>query len=254
MLNLPGSTPAQDLKMFDILFSNSNFQPDLLKIYPCSVLRTAPLYKSWQKGLYKPYSDKVLWNLLLKIKRKIPYYVRIQRLIRDIPAQDIVAGSKISNLRQLLSESPQKKCRCIRCREIRGQYNSKTKLKLFREDYKASKGKEIFLSYEDAKRKNIYALLRLRISSGLSNLAVLTNAAIIRELHTYGSLVPLQQISKNKAQHIGLGKKLLSEASIIVKKEYPNCCKIAVISGVGVRDYYRKLGYRLQDDYMVKEI
>ncbi len=254
MLNLPGSTIKKDEKMFEELFSNPNFQPDQLKIYPCVVLKTAPLYKLWKQKKYKPYSEKQLVNLLIKIKKKIPYCVRIIRVIRDIPSQSIIAGNKITNLRQIIRDRAGNICKCIRCREPRERIAKK--LKLFRQDYFASGGKEIFLSCEDPQRKNIYAFLRLRLTSNWT-LPVLKNSAIIRELHTYGSVATLSQISKIKSQnliqHKGLGKKLMVIAEKIVKKE-TNLKKIAVISGIGVRDYYRKLGYKLKDEYMIKKI
>lgn len=254
MLNLPGSTIARDLKMFDELFSNPDFQPDLLKIYPCVVLTTAPLYKLWKNDKYKPYSEKQLINLILKIKRKIPPYVRVQRIIRDIPKESIVAGSKTSNLRQLIENSGKKICQCVRCREIKGEYSPKDKIKLFRREYQASGGKEIFLSFESPDQKKLYALLRLRLPSGSPNLPTLKDAALIRELHTYGQLIPLRDNKKTEAaQHIGLGKQLMAEAERIISKE-TDYKKIAVISGVGVRGYYQKLGYKLEDEYMMKQL
>ncbi|MBI4709282.1 MAG: tRNA uridine(34) 5-carboxymethylaminomethyl modification radical SAM/GNAT enzyme Elp3 [Candidatus Portnoybacteria bacterium] len=282
MLNLPGSTILRDEKMFDELFSNPDFQPDLLKIYPCVVLKTAPLYKVWKKGEYKPYSEKELINLILRIKRKIPPYVRVQRIIRDIPGQSIVAGSKITNLRQLIDDSGKKICQCIRCREIRGQYSNTDKIKLVRRDYEASGGKEIFLSYESPDKKKLYALLRLRIpSTETATLPILKNTALIRELHTYGQLISLtaNRLPTTATQHKGLGKKLMAEAEKIVSKEFGwaptstrrqgkaghsgkilpkaksalfGCKKIAVISGIGVRKYYKKLGYKLAQEYMIK--
>jgi elongator complex protein 3 len=252
MLNLPGSNQARDEKMFEEIFKNPEFQPDLLKIYPCVVLKTALLYKIWQRGNYKPYSQKQLMDLVLRIKRKIPPYVRIQRIIRDIPGQSIVAGSKLTNLRQILDNSGKKICRCIRCREIRGTYSPNNKIKLFRREYKASDGKEIFLSFESPDAKKLYAILRLRIPSRKTEiLPVLKDAAIIRELHTYGHLVSIGKKEKQKAQHIGLGKKLMAEAEKIVKKE-TNLKRIVVISGIGVRNYYKKLGYKLKGEYMIK--
>jgi len=255
MLNLLGSNQARDEKMFEKLFFNPDFQPDLLKIYPCVVLKTAPLYKIWQRGNYKPYSQKQLINLILRIKQKIPPYVRIQRIIRDIPGQSIMAGSKLTNLRQILDRSGKKHCCCIRCREIRGQYLPTDKIKLFRRDYLASGGKEIFLSFKDLKQEKLYALLRLRIPSPSAEiLPVLKNAAIIRELHTYGHLAPLnKRFNKKIVQHTGLGKKLMAEAEKIAKKE-TDLKRIAVISGIGVRNYYKKLGYGLKDEYMVKSL
>jgi len=252
--------------MFHALFNNPDFQPDLLKIYPCVVLKEAPgLYKMWRKGQYRPYTDEELINLLAAAKKEIPFYCRIARLIRDIPATEISAGSKISNLRQNLAAQLKKQgfsCCCIRCREIKGAYQKNIKLKLFRQDYHTSGGKEIFLSFEDEKRKNLFALLRLRLPSQLFEtrkhfLPVLEQAAIIRELHTYGQLMPLIKSRVKKAaspQHKGLGLKLVKEAEKIAKKEF-GLRKIAVIAGIGARDYYsRKAGYQLEDSYMTKQL
>jgi len=246
MPNLPGSNLKKDEKMFEELFQNSDFQPDLLKIYPCALLKKTPLYKWWKRGKYKPYAKKQLISLIKKIKKKIPYYVRIQRITRDIPSPSIVAGpAKISNLRQVVAKEAERegwKCRCIRCREIRENYNPKEKLYLFREGYKASKGKEVFLSLENKKRTKLYSLLRLRITS--------ENRAIVREVHTYGQLVPIAK-KELAPQHKGLGKKLMKEAEKIAKKEF-GLKEISVISGAGARSYYRNLGYELKNTYMTK--
>ena len=278
MPDLPGSNYKKDLAMFKELFSNPDFQPDMLKIYPCVVVKNSPIYKWWKNGKYKPYSDEKLLELLAEIKKVIPYYVRITRLIRDIPSTSIVAGNKVSNLRQVLkkkSEEENWRCKCIRCREVRNNNIPPNKrgwgvknLKLFRQDYDASDGKEIFLSFEDKERKNLYSLLRLRINriemlrpeiplapfeKGGIIIPVLQNAAIIREVHTYGQMMPIKSKSKKSPQHSGLGKKLILEAEKIAREEF-NLKKIAVISGIGVRDYYRKLGYKLEDGYMVKNL
>lgn len=255
MPNLPGSTPAKDLKMFEQIFSDQNFQPDMLKIYPCVLTRDSELARQHKRGKYKPYSDKQLINLLVQIKKIIPPYVRIMRLGRDIPAQDIMAGNKISNIRQeVQKEMAAKKtaCRCIRCREIKGQGYKPGDIKLTRRDYNASDGKEIFLSYEDAKNNKLLAFLRLRIPAQQFP-PVLEKSALIREVHSYGQLIPVNTKKKGAVQHSGLGKKLVQEAEKIARREF-RLPKIAVISGVGVRDYYRKLGYRLQDEYMVKKL
>ncbi|MDD5696768.1 MAG: tRNA uridine(34) 5-carboxymethylaminomethyl modification radical SAM/GNAT enzyme Elp3, partial [Candidatus Pacebacteria bacterium] len=246
MLNLPGSSPNKDVKMFKELFHNENFQPDSLKIYPCALVKETPLYKLYLKKKYKPYSKKTLMETIVKIKKHVPEYVRIERIIRDIPATSIVeGGAKISNLRQMIDWETKKQCRCIRCREIKNLKKEK-RLFLFRKDYKASQGKEIFLSFEDEKRKNLYSLLRLRIPSS----TIAKSSAIVRELHTYGQAVDVSK-KDSSVQHKGLGKKLLKEAERISKKEFK---KLAVISGVGVRDYYRKLGYRLEQGYMTKKL
>ncbi|MFC1630002.1 tRNA uridine(34) 5-carboxymethylaminomethyl modification radical SAM/GNAT enzyme Elp3 [Patescibacteria group bacterium] len=253
MPNLPGSSLKKDKDMFQELFSNPDFQPDLLKIYPCVVLKEAKLYQLYKKKKYRTYSKNQLIKLLREVKKGLPYYVRIQRLIRDIPSKSIVAGCRISNLRQILEKDMKQnkwKCRCIRCREVKEDYNPKEKLILFRKDYSASHGKEIFLSFENKNRSKLYSLLRLRIPSQ-EVLPVLKNVAIIREVHTYGSLVPISE-KKLAPQHRGLGKKLIKEAEKIVKKF--GFTKIVVISGVGVRNYYKKLGYRLKDSYMIKTL
>lgn len=260
MPNLPGSDAKRDEKMFAELFQNPDFQPDLLKIYPCAILKEAPIYRLWKQGKYRPYAEKKLKDLLLKAKKSIPYYCRIQRLTRDIPSPSIVTGpAKISNLRQILARMAQKegwRCKCIRCREVRENYDPEEKLYLFRQDYPASGGKEIFLSYENQTRSRLYSLLRLRIPSKDVFLPVLKNAAIIRELHTYGQLHPIVDrglTSINSPQHKGLGKKLIKEAEKIAGQE-PGLKAMAAISGVGVRNYYRKLGYKLKDTYMIKKL
>ncbi len=255
MLNLYGSNPEKDLEMFKELFNNPNFKPDCLKIYPCALVKEANLYKKYLQKKYRPYSKKVLIELIKSIKKIVPRYVRIERIIRDIPSPLIVTGgSKISNLRQMIEADMQKEnwhCECIRCREI--QANNKKPVRLFREDYEASEGKEILLTFEDSDRKKLYSLLRLRIPFFLPTIKnVLNKCAIVRELHTYGQAVEISEKNKN-VQHKGLGKKLLAEAEKIAKKEF-GFKKIAIISGIGVRDYYKKLGYKLKEDYMVKKL
>lgn len=269
MPNLPGANLKRDLECFKTIFKNPDFKPDWLKIYPCLVCKGSELYQIWRDKKYRPYSDKELISLLIKIKKIIPDFVRVARIIRDIPAQKVKAGSKISNLREVVLKEMKNKgemCQCVRCREIKGDYDPKEKVYLFREDYEASEGKEIFLSIEAERRgtttqknaeRKLYALLRLRISSYVFKkekflLPVLQESAIIRELHTYGEAVPLGE-KKLAPQHRGLGKKLIKEAEKIIQNEF-GLTKIAVISGVGVRDYFRKLGYKLRNSYMVKEI
>jgi len=255
MPNLLGSDPERDVKMFKELFSGPDFQPDYIKIYPCALLKEAPLYSVWRQKNYKPYTEKQLLKILIEIKKEIPYYCRIQRIVRDIPSQYIIqGGTKTSNLRQVIEKIAEQEgwqCKCIRCREVKEHYNPKEKLYLLRMDYEASGGKEIFLSFENKERTRLYSLLRLRIPSQ-AILPVLKDSGIVRELHTYGKLVPLSQ--KTKApQHRGLGKKLMQEAERIIKKEF-NRKNISVISGVGARGYYKTLGYSLKDTYMIKRL
>ena len=255
MPGLPGSTPARDFKMFKALFENPSFQPDMLKIYPTVVVKNSALYNFWKKGRYKPLTDKVFTKLVLKIKNgAIVPYVRIARLVRDVPETSIEAGPKVSNLRQMII--PQSKCPCIRCREVKEDYDIKEDMVLDRIDYAASDGKEIFLQYVSEDKKKLFALLRLRIPSKKNennSIGVLQNSAIIREVHTYGKLAKISEASSASPQHIGLGRKLILEAEKIAREEF-KYGRIVVISGVGVRGYYKKLGYKLRDTYMTKKL
>lgn len=256
MLNLPGSTPAKDLAMFKKIYSQPEWLPDMVKIYPCVVTKDAPLYRLWKAGQYKPYSDKQLLDLIIKIKKITPPWVRITRLIRDIPEESIIAGNKTTNLRQLIQERTKHdnwSCRCIRCREAGHQNqisNLDFHLNIIR--YRALAGTEYFLSFDSKNKKVLYAFLRLRINDQPENnfIPELKNAALIREVHTYGQMTPLGRAGE--VQHLGLGKKLLAEAEELCQKN--NIKKIAVIAGIGVRKYYAKFGYQLHGDYMVKNL
>lgn len=239
---LPGSNPKKDEEMFKQIFSDSRFQPDQIKFYPTVVVEGSELYTWYKQGNYKPYTDKQLKDLIVKCKEFVPEYVRIIRLIRDIPGVSIVAGNKITNLRQVMQDEGVV-CRCIRCREAMGA--SLEEWDLYIQEYSASGGKEFFISIENKKKSVLYGFCRLRIDKN-SQVA----PAIIRELHVYGQLTGFG--SSGKVQHTGLGKKLVLEAEKIAKKH--ECKKIAVISGVGVRGYYRKLGYRLKNTYLFKAL
>jgi elongator complex protein 3 len=192
------------------------------------------------------------------MKSIVPPYVRINRVIRDIPSWQIEGGSKISNLRQYLATEMRKQnisCQCIRCREIKSSQVKIQELKLKKYHYPASGGEEIFFSFETKKDKKLVAFLRLRWPAKLGSseqLPVLRNKALIRELHTYGQLVSLEKRNQKAAQHFGLGKKLIKLAEQMSKEK--GYQKIAIIAGVGVREYYRHLGYRLQETYMVKTL
>jgi len=253
MPDLPTSTPRKDLKMFKEIFKNEAYKPDQIKIYPTVISEYAPLYKLYQEGKHEPYSEKQLLKLLLKIKLLIPSYVRVNRLIRDIPKESIIAGNSITNLRQYLQKElirKNKKCKCIRCREARENVKNIKIAKLFEEKYRASQGTEYFISYESKNKDKIYSFIRFRINDTKDNfIPELQNAILIRELHTYGQLVTVDS-KKSNIQHIGFGKRLIKIAEEKTKKLDYN--KIAIISGIGVRPYYEKLGYSLEGTYMVK--
>lgn len=278
MPDLPFSSPKKDIKMFKTIFENSDYRPDQIKIYPCVVTKQAKiLYKMFKNREYIPYTKNELLDLLINVKSKlIPYYVRINRLIRDIPKESIVGGNDITNLRQNIEhemKSMHLKCKCIRCREIKDKEIKLKDVKLFIEKYSASQGTEFFISYENYGRSKLYGFLRLRFNNpaSLASLKLwrsgpkatprqennifpeLKNCSIIREIHVYGKLIPHNTKAKsNSAQHIGFGKKLMAEAEKISRDNKYK--KIAVISGIGVREYYRKLGYKLEGEYMVKKI
>jgi len=252
MPGLPGSTPTKDFQMFKTIFSDARFQPDQLKIYPCVVTRNSLLYKWWRQRKYRPYSDRQLKNILIKIKTVVPEYVRISRLIRDIPEESIIAGNKITNLRQIL-QNEKVRCRCIRCREIKNEEFRMKNLEFRIKKYKASEGIEYFLSYNDKKRDKLLAFLRLRIPAKNEKnfIPELQNAAMIRELHTYGTVIPVGRKS-DATQHLGLGKKLIIEAEKIARKN--DVDKLAVISGVGVVEYYQKQGFKKSGLYLIKNL
>jgi len=261
MLNLPKSSAARDFEMFKQIFGNSDFKPDYLKIYPLALLREAPLYHLYKNKKFKIYSESELIDLIRKIKQITPYWTRIERVIRDIPAHKIFAGGvKTSNLRQVIhdqSDGLSAICRCIRCREIKAKYNPDEKIYSFREDYESAGGREIFLSFESKDRIKLLSFLRLRIPSyhfngGRHFLKVLESCAIIREIKSVGVLTPVGQ-TKRAPQHKGFGRRLLEEAEIITQKEF-GIKKIAAIAAIGARQYFRKNGYRLKDTYMLKDL
>ena len=254
MPGLPGSSVERDIEMFKLLFSDSGFFPDHLKIYPTVVLKDSQLYKIWQKGGYKPYKNKQVIRVLQEAKKLVPPWVRIVRIMRDIPQESIVDGVKVSNLRQQLEEAGAV-CQCIRCREPKGKFVKK--LKMIKRSYMVLGGREIFLSYESIDGKNILALVRLFIPDGKTNLVVkkiheIKDCALIRELHTYGTVIGVDKKENNRSQHRGLGKKLMGKAELEAKKN--GLTKMAVIAGVGVREYYKKTGYKLIGEYMIKDL
>ncbi|MBI2836467.1 MAG: tRNA uridine(34) 5-carboxymethylaminomethyl modification radical SAM/GNAT enzyme Elp3 [Chloroflexi bacterium] len=261
MPGLPGSSPQKDLEMFRRLFDDPAFRPDGLKIYPTMVVDGSELRKWFDAGAYTPYDRETMVNLVTDMKALVPGYVRISRVLRDIPRKFIQAGLKDS-LREVVRKRIREKgqeCRCIRCRE----YGHRARAgriagepRLARMDYAASYGREIFLSFEDD-RGTLYGLLRLRLQTkavpGLGA-GVPENPAIIRELHVYGTEVPLKQHTPGAAQHRGLGKALVQEAERIAREEFRSPLMV-VLSGVGVREYYRtEFGYERQAEYMVKRL
>lgn len=243
MPGLPGSDFRRDLECFRDLFEKEEFRPDYLKIYPALVVEGTELYDLYLRGDYAPLEDVEAAELVSRIKEMIPSYTRLQRVQRDIPAPQIAAGVKKSNLRQLAKERLEARggtCHCIRCREagLRGVPED-TEVSLRDITYRACGGEERFLSYESENR-TLAGFLRLRLSEN----------AHVRELHVYGPMTPLGK--KGGWQHRGFGSKLLAEAEeICLDRGYDS---VIVTSGIGARPYYRRHGYELREPYMVKHL
>ncbi|MBT3940778.1 tRNA uridine(34) 5-carboxymethylaminomethyl modification radical SAM/GNAT enzyme Elp3 [Candidatus Woesearchaeota archaeon] len=245
MPGLPGSTFDSDVQMFHTLFADERFKPDMLKIYPTLVIKGTKLYDMWKAGKYKPINESYMIGLLKEIYKISPKWVRIMRVQRDIPAPYIEAGPKKSNIRQMVLRDLKKSSE-IRFREA-GHAQRMRKVvpknaEIVVEKYLASGGKEYFISAEDVKQDILLGFCRLRIGK--------RKEAMIRELHVYGLVTPIGKLGK--IQHKGLGSQLLSRAEKLAKKAGKK--EILIISGVGVREYYRKLGYQLKDGYMHKEL
>lgn len=231
---LPGSSYEKDLAMFKKIFSDSRFKPDGLKIYPCVVIKGTKLYDLWKNKKYTPLDLEKITKLLIEAKRFVPEYCRIMRVERDISSKVIEAGIKMTNLRQFIHDKGVN-CRCIRCREIKNEKIGKVEFKTL--EYNASNGKEYFISAESNDR--LIGFCRLRLDK----------RAMVRELHVYGSAVGISE--KGEIQHKGYGKRLMKIAESIAKKNYR---KIFVISGIGVKKYYKKLNYKKDGFYMSKQI
>lgn len=252
MPGLPTVSPEEDIADFKKLFEDEDLKPDMLKIYPSLVLRHTPLYQQYMQGEYSPYSDEEMIRVLTEVKKNVPRWVRIMRVQREISPQEIVAGPKSGNLRQIVHNNLKKQnlsCSCIRCREI-GLKDPQKDILLHRKDYRSSGGEEVFLSYDDADDK-IYGFLRLRSPSKNAHRKEAINSCIVREIHVYGKSLKIGERDGGQIQHSGLGKNLMNEAEKIAKEEF-DAKKLLVISAVGTRQYYHKIGYSLDGPYMAK--
>ncbi|MHA1752013.1 MAG: tRNA uridine(34) 5-carboxymethylaminomethyl modification radical SAM/GNAT enzyme Elp3 [Candidatus Helarchaeota archaeon] len=267
MPNLPGSNLEMDLDIFKTIYSDPRFKPDLLKVYPCLVIKGTKLYDLWKQGKYKPYPLDDTINLLSSAFSQIPPWIRIQRVQRDIPVEYIEAGVKKSNLRELVHQNLKNnglRCNCIRCREVglvelkENRIPDSKNIKLIKTVYEASNGIEIFLSYEDIVKHILIGYLRLRIPSEKAFRPEITekNSAIVRALHIYGSVVPIDNKFYpylSNWQHKKFGTKLLETAESIAKNDF-DIKKILIISGIGVREYYFKFGYKKDGPYVSKNL
>ena len=258
MPGLPTITPEEDISDFKKLFEDPAFKPDMLKIYPTLVLENTPLYQSYMDGKYNPYSEQDMVKVLTEVKKMIPRWVRIMRVQREISSDQIIAGPKLGNLRQIVQQNLREQnlfCKCIRCREAGLSENTINfdDVRLSRENYESSEGEEVFLSYDDLQDR-VCGFLRLRKPSKLAHRSEVTqNTCIVRELHVYGKSLKLGQRDSDSIQHLGLGKNLMKEAEKISKEEF-DAKRLLVISAVGTREYYRKIGYTILGPYMSKEL
>lgn len=255
MPGLPGSTRDSDIAMFDELFSNESFKPDALKIYPCMVMQGTKIYDLYKKNQFKPLSTEAALDIIADAKRYIPKYCRIMRIQRDIPTKITSAGVGMTNFRQQLDSILKQrgiKCRCIRCREPKNINVSLKDVKLLKQEYQASKGKEFFISAEDTKQDLLLGFCRLRQPYKPFRKEITPDSAGIRELHVYGSAVGIGS-SSDSIQHKGIGSMLMAEAERIAIEKL-GAKKLLVISGIGARQYFYHLGYKKDGVYASKKL
>ncbi|XP_061609264.1 elongator complex protein 3 isoform X2 [Phyllopteryx taeniolatus] len=261
MPDLPNVGIERDMEQFIEFFENPAFRPDGLKLYPTLVIRGTGLYELWKTGRYKSYTPSTLVDLVARILALVPPWTRVYRVQRDIPMPLVSSGVEHGNLRELAlarMKDMGTECRDVRTREVGIQeIHHKIRpyqVELVRRDYVANGSWETFLSYEDPEQDILIGLLRLRRCSPQSFRPELKGGvSIVRELHVYGSVVPVSSRDPSKFQHQGFGMMLMEEAERIATDEHGSY-KLAVISGVGTRNYYRKMGYELEGPYMVKHL
>jgi elongator complex protein 3 len=262
MPGMPGSNPARDMAAFKRVFTDPAFKPDMIKIYPCLVIAGTKTYDWYREGVYKPYTTEEATELIAEVKKTLPPWVRVMRVQRDIPAGLIVAGVNKSNLRQLVRQKLAEhgdRCACIRCREVghRLAVDNVTpdldKIQILTSDYQASEGKEVFISAEDPENNVLIGYLRLRVPSAGAHRPEITSvpSAVVRELHVYGPLVPVGKHLAQAWQHKGYGAILLSEAERVARDDY-GLKKLVVISALGTKQYYMRLGYSRDGVYVSK--
>lgn len=253
MLGLPGMDPERDLADFARLFDDPAYRPDMLKIYPTLVLPGTPLFDDWTRGEYVPYDTETAAALLARMKALVPPWVRIQRIQRDIPARLIAAGVRTSNLRQLALErlrATGADCRCLRCREVgRRATPAVDRFQLGRRRYPAADGVEEFLSFEDPGSDTVAGFLRLRLPGLRTEDPI---APVVREVKVLGTEVAIGATSgaSREVQHRGFGRALVAEAESVTADA--GFDRLAILSAVGSRPYFARLGYQREGAYMVK--
>ena len=257
MANLLGATVESDVEDFSRLWSDPAIRPDELKLYPCMLVPNAELHDYWLRGEYVPYTEEQVVDVLAACKAQVPRYVRLNRVIRDFPTTNIVAGNKKANLRQVAQQRLREQgrpCRCIRCREIRREAIEFDDLELRDLVYETDATTEHFLSYETTagypETDRLAGFLRLSLPNPAfaHPLPELAGHAMIREVHVYGPALNLGDDSRGEAQHIGLGTRLIEQAKEIARSAGYH--HIAVISAIGTREYYARQGFEMDGLYM----
>lgn len=250
MPGLPLTDEQRDIEGFAQLFSDEDYRPDMLKIYPCMVAPGTALYIEWKQGKFTPLTADQAAQRIVKMKEFIPRYCRVQRIQRDVPTKMWASGVEFTNLRQYIHETYKPQCACIRCREPMGRKIDYNGLKQDIYEYVANGGKEFFISLNDTANDIIVGFCRLRFPSQFLRQEITKDSALVRELHVYGTATAIGD--EGAIQHKGYGKMLLNAAEEIVRKNKKN--KMVIISGIGAREYYRKLGYTKEGPYMMKSL
>ncbi|MCI4356713.1 MAG: tRNA uridine(34) 5-carboxymethylaminomethyl modification radical SAM/GNAT enzyme Elp3 [Thermoplasmata archaeon] len=255
MLGLPGMDPERDLAEFARLFEDPSFRPDMLKIYPTLVIAGTELHDDWTAGRYEPYDTETAANLIARMKRIVPPWVRIQRIQRDIPARLIAAGVRAGNLRELAVQKLAEeggRCRCLRCREPgRSVSPDPEKFTPTETWYDASGGRECFLAFEDPESDTVAGFLRLRFPS--NDPERMLDGPVIRELKVLGRSTPVgHEATEGGYQHRGFGRALLQRAEAIAREDGAN--SLRVTAAVGTRPYYRSLGFGPQGAHLAKPL
>jgi len=254
MLGLPSTDKKMDLEGLKQMFSDPDFKPDWMKIYPCMVMPGTPLYEQYKKQEYIPLTTDEAAEIISEAKRYVPKWLRITRIQRDIPTKVTIAGVDKTNLRQIVHEKLKEKgikCNCIRCRES-GRNKKASNINIYIEKYQAQKGTEFFISVEDLENDILVGYCRLRFPYQFLRPEITQNSALVREIHIYSPQVSLGKKTDISQQHRGFGLKLMKKAEEICQENGKT--KILVLSGIGVKEYFSNLGYKKDSYYMSKNL
>lgn len=250
MPNLLDASAEKDYSDFQTLWQDPSLKPDEIKIYPTGLLEGTELFSYYEAGRYMPYDEETLLRLLIRMKSIVPPYCRINRIMRDIPSDEIMAGVKKSNFRQIIAQRMKAEslsCNCIRCREIRFDHEAAAAIHYTSSVYDTDHSEEWFIAAETVGNK-LVGFIRLSLPAADPFIVELEGRALIRQLQVYGPSLPLDDSGTRGVQHKGIGKSLIDMARVITRKK--GFKSWAVIAAVGTREYYRKQGFILDDLYM----